>query len=188
MQKPACHIVTADQVANSILAFHEIYNRGYRRIGFVAPNYELKDNGVMFELGFTGGQRMIEDCVKIPPLLLRRREPSLHRASLQAWLKEHKPDAIFTTLTDLPAMLKKEKLKTPDDIALAATTILDTNVNAGIDQHPEEIGRVGFLMLNSLINDGSRGIPAIFRQILVEGSWVDGSTLPDKTLVASAKK
>jgi urease gamma subunit len=77
-------------------------------------------------------------------------------------------------------MLRKEKLSVPEDIALAATTILDTNVNAGIDQHPEEIGRVGFLMLNSLINDGSRGIPKIFRQILVEGSWVDGSSLPDK--------
>jgi DNA-binding LacI/PurR family transcriptional regulator len=182
LQKPASHLVTADQVANTILAYQEIYQKGYRRIGFVAPNFELRDNGAMFELGFIGGQRMVEAEVKIPPLLLRRRDqPSEVRASLQAWLKEHKPDAIFTTLSDLPAMLKKEKLKNPDDIALAATTILDTNVNAGIDQHPEEIGRVGFLMLNSLINDGSRGIPDIFRQILVEGSWVDGSSLPDKT-------
>lgn len=180
LQSPACHIVTADQVANTILAYQEMHRRGYRRIGFVAPNFELKDNGIIFELGFLGGQRMVDDCVKIPPLLLRRRKPSEVRASLQAWLEEFKPDAIFTTLTDLPAMLKKEKLKVPHDLALAATTILDTTVDAGIDQHPEEIGRVGFLMLNSLINDGSRGIPKIFRQILVEGSWVDGSSLPDK--------
>lgn len=180
LQSPECHIVTADQVANTILAYQEIYKRGYRRIGFVAPNFELKDNGIIFELGFLGGQRVVDDGAKIPPLLLRRRKPSEVRASLQAWLKKHEPDAIFTTLTDLPAMLKKEKLKVPDDIALAATTILDTTVNAGIDQHPEEIGRVGFLMLNSLITDGSRGIPTIFRQILVEGSWVDGSSLPTK--------
>ena len=39
---------------------------------------------------------------------------------------------------------------------------------------------VAIMMLNSLINDGARGIPKIFRQILVEGSWVDGATLPPR--------
>jgi urease gamma subunit len=136
---------------------------------------------MLFELGYLGGQRMIDDCIKLPPLLLRRRQSSEVRASFKTWLEENQPDAIFTTLTDLPAMLAGEKLKVPDDVAVAATTILDTNVDSGIDQHPEEIGRVGFLMLNSLINDGSRGIPKIFRQILVEGSWVDGSSLPDRS-------
>lgn len=48
--------------------------------------------------------------------------------------------------------------------------MLDTTVDAGIDQQPEQIGRVGLLMLNSLINDSVRGVPTIFRQILVEGS------------------
>ncbi|MEP4078324.1 LacI family DNA-binding transcriptional regulator [Haloferula sp.] len=181
LQSPVCHIVTADQVANTIRAYHEIHRRGYRRIGFVAPNFELRDNGLIFELGFLGGQRIVDDEVKIPPLLLRRRKPAEVRASLQAWLKEHKPDAIFTTISDLPAMLKKEKIKVPEDIAVAATTTLDTNVNSGINQNPEEIGRVGLLMLNSLINEGSRGIPKVFRQILVEGNWVDGSSLPDKS-------
>jgi len=33
-------------------------------------------------------------------------------------------------------------------------------------------------MLNSLINDDTRGIPGIFRQNLVEGSWGDGTSLP----------
>ena len=47
-------------------------------------------------------------------------------------------------------------------------------------QHPEEIGRVGLLMLKSLINDGARGIPPIFRQIQVEGSWSDGDSAPPR--------
>lgn len=71
-------------------------------------------------------------------------------------------------------------LVTADQVA---NTVLDTTVDAGINQQPEEIGRVGFLMLNSLINDGARGVPKIFRQILVEGSWVDGASLPDRRLI-----
>ena len=180
LKEPCCHLVTADQVANTMLAYQEIHRRGYRRIGFVAHDTELKHNGIIFELGYLGGQRMTEGSAKLPTLLLgdvSRRET---QERLQVWLNKHKPDAIFTTLPEMSAMLREAGLRVPQDVALAATTILDTTVDAGIDQQPEEIGRVGFLMLNSLINDGSRGLPRIFRQNLVEGSWVDGAHLPPK--------
>jgi hypothetical protein len=45
-----------------------------------------------------------------------------------------------------------------------------------------EIGRVALLMLHSLITENARGIPGIFRQLLVEGSWVPGNSLPDRNL------
>ncbi len=57
-------------------------------------------------------------------------------------------------------------------------SILDGGADTGIDQQPEEIGRVGLLVLTSLINDNARGVPRISREILVEGAWVDGSSLP----------
>jgi len=55
---------------------------------------------------------------------------------------------------------------------------LDGNISASIDQHPHEIGRVATLMVISLINDFAQGLPVIFRQNLVQGSWVDGPSLP----------
>lgn len=72
------------------------------------------------------------------------------------------------------------RIRVPDDIAVAATTLVDTGVDSGIDQHPEEIGRVGILLLNSIINDMAIGIPSISRPILVEGSWIDGSCAPPR--------
>ena len=56
--------------------------------------------------------------------------------------------------------------------------MLDGNADAGIDQNPEEIGRVGLLTLVALVNDHDCGVPLNSRQILVEGTWVDGSSLP----------
>ncbi len=96
------------------------------------------------------------------------------------WVKKYQVDAILTGLAELPDLLSKAGIRVPDDIGLACTTVLDVPISAGIDQHPEEIGRVGLLMLNSLLNDGAKGIPPIFRQVLVEGSWVDGPSLPVK--------
>ena len=87
-------------------------------------------------------------------------------------------------MADGPFLLESTGIRVPEDVALAVTTVLDTTVDVGIDPQPEEIGRVGFLMLNSLINDdGARGAPKIFRQILIEGSWVAGASLPDRRLV-----
>ena len=72
--------------------------------------------------------------------------------------------------------------RVPDDVGLATVSILDGNADAGIDQHPEEIGRVAVLLIISLINDHALGVPPIFRQAPVEGSWVDGSTLPERSV------
>jgi LacI family transcriptional regulator len=68
----------------------------------------------------------------------------------------------------------------PGDIGLAALSVLDCPVDAGIYQYPEEIGRVSALALVTLINDNDLGIPAIHREILIKGKWVDGATLPDR--------
>lgn len=178
IHEPACHIVTADQIANTILAVRKIHEKGYNRIGFVTPEGDFSKRGMQFELGFLGGQRLIRDPDPIPTLIVKRDNPSECKVALKHWLENHKPDAIFTTDARMPDLLKELGLNVPDDIGLAVTSILDAKADAGIDQHPLEIGRVGFLMLNSLINDRAFGIPEIFRQILVEGSWVDGASLP----------
>jgi hypothetical protein len=72
--------------------------------------------------------------------------------------------------------------RVPDDIGLATTTVLDTPIDAGIDQNSREVGRTAMLAAISLINDNDRGIPQVCRDILVEGRWVDGKTLPRKTV------
>ncbi len=178
LHEPACHIVTADQIANTILAVRKIHERGYRRIGFVGSMGDFSERGIQFELGFLGGLRLINDPDPIPVVLIPKESPQERRAILGEWLNQNQPDAIFTGDAGLPDLLKQLGRRVPQDIGLAVTSILDAKADAGIDQHPEEIGRVGFLMLNSLITDRARGIPDIFRQILVEGSWEDGSSLP----------
>ncbi|MCU0796567.1 MAG: LacI family transcriptional regulator [Akkermansiaceae bacterium] len=179
--KPEVHVVTADQIANTMLAVQSMHALGYRRIGFTGIAGDFTRRGLLFQLGFAGGQRLIQDPQPIPPLALSDDRPAERSRQLKSWLKEHQPDAILTTDATLGEMLEKCGLHVPDDIGLAVTSILDAKADAGIDQHPEEIGRVGFLMLNSLMNDRAKGIPPIFRQILVEGSWVNGQSLPHRT-------
>jgi LacI family transcriptional regulator len=180
LRYPEAHVVTADQVANTMLAFRKMLERGYRRIGFVTYEGELLENGHLFEAGFLMAQRAVPEDQRLPICGVGGGPHTGRVEAVNAWKEKFRPDAIFTDLSDIQDILKRAGIRVPRDIGLAVTTLLDSGVDAGINQNAEEIGRVGFLTLNSLVNDGARGIPPIFRQNLVEGTWVDGSMLPPK--------
>lgn len=167
------HSVTSDQGLNAMLAFQKILDRGYRRIGFVGSRWHRR----MFGAGYLWAQAQ-HPGPQIPPLLSDSFPVDGHL--LGAWLKKHKPDAILTEYPDLPQLLEKAGYRLPDDLGLATTSVLDCPIDAGIYQNSEEIGRVGVLVLTSLIHYNDHGIPPIHRQILVEGSWVDGKSLPSR--------
>lgn len=176
---PRTHLVTSDQSANAFLAFAEIRKRGYRRIGFATDESNVS-RGHLFEAGYLLAQRGVDPGERVEILSLEKVSNKQRPRAIASWIKRQKVDAIFSDLADLPEVLATAGLMVPCDIPLAVTSVLDAKADSGIDQHPEEIGRVGFLMLNSLINDRAQGIPRIFRQVLVEGSWVDGASLPLK--------
>lgn len=185
---PRMHLVTSDQVANTLLAFGKMSQRGYERIGFVTTGGDLRRSGHLFEAGYLAAQREVDEDRRVPILHLGELSPAQASGALAQWIRDHKVDAIYTDLPAVPSHLKKAGISCPGEIGLAATTVLDTGIDSGINQNPEETGRVGFLTLNALINDGAQGIPSLCRQILVEGTWIDGTSLPPKGEVAGKKK
>lgn len=178
LQVPRTHVVTADHVANTMIAFERIKCLGYRRIGLIVEETRIQESGHFFEGGYMLSQLTVNEADRVPVFPFGSASPSRRGKAILRWIKKHKVDAIFTDVAEVRGVLENNGVKIPDDLGLAVTTVLDTKEDCGIDQHPEEIGRVGFLMLNSLINDRAAGIPEIFRQILVEGSWVDGASMP----------
>jgi hypothetical protein len=123
---------------------------------------------------------VVEEKSRIPIYKADEANPASALSGIGRWIKKHKPDAILTDIQIMVDLVKKCGYRVPEDIGVAAMSILDGGADAGIDQQPEEIGRVGLLVLASLINDNARGVPPIFREILVEGSWVDGSSMPPR--------
>jgi LacI family transcriptional regulator len=171
------HSVTADQAANGLLAFNEILARGYRRIGFVGYNKTTWLAGA----GFLWAQTQRPSTERLPPFLCPEGE-DVERSiiPLKAWMRHNKPDAIVTDVAGLRSLLIRTGYRVPEDVGLASLSIRDCPINAGIDQHPKEIGRVALHTLVSLIHSRETGFPRIYRETRIPGSWVDGSDLPTK--------
>jgi DNA-binding LacI/PurR family transcriptional regulator len=118
------------------------------------------------------------------PLLALPEDFAASRQLMRDWLARHKPDAILTSSTVVPRILEDLGVRVPQDVALAGTTIYDLPISAGLNQHPEEIGRVAVELLVSMINAYDRGTPRVPRRVLIDSEWVDGPSLPPKAEVA----
>lgn len=178
-EKPCAHVVIADHVRNTLLAVEKMRSLGYRRIGFAGFD-NVWDRRWLFDAGFLRAQMEMSPQDRVPVLCLDAIQPRDSQPKLERWLKEEKPDGVLTACLELPEMLEACGYKVPDDLGLAALSVSDFTINAGIDQNSVEIGRVGILALNSLIHDNEHGESAQFRQTLIPGTWVDGSMLPPR--------
>jgi DNA-binding LacI/PurR family transcriptional regulator len=175
-QGPPLHLVTSAQTFNAKLAFEKATAKGYKRIGFVSQ----PDKRKMFLDGYLRSQVDLPRQQQLPVLLIPDAASDQEKAKLAAWLTQNNPDAIMTANPNLPALLMSFGYRVPEDIGIATMSIHDTPINTGIDQNPEEIGKIAVRTLVSLLNEHELGIPKVRNQILVDGNWVEGSMLPDR--------
>lgn len=161
--------VTSDQLANSMLAYDVLRQKGFQRVGYVGTYARERPLGS----GFLWAQSNLPEDERIPAFHPFSHE-SKYLDELKAYIERWEIDAILTEIIDLESVLKRIGYRVPEDIFLAATSVLDCPIKAGIYQNSEEIGRVCVLALISLINDHDLGMPPIHREILIKGRWVDG--------------
>lgn len=180
VMQPRAHLVTSDQLTDGMIAFEHIWKRGYRRIAYVTTR-DTTMKGTRFSAGFLLGQLKMGAKSRLYPLLMGdRKSLKEDQEKLKPWLQKTKPDAIFTDCPGLHKLLASCGYKVPGDVGLATTSVLDGGISAGIDQNSVETGKAAVQLLISLINHNERGIPVICRELLIEGRWVDGDTLPEK--------
>lgn len=174
---PRAHIITSDQLTDGLIAFENIWKQGYRRLGLVS----LPRTDTRFSAGYLFSQMRFSSSTQIPPLIIPENHDEKSRCRMvKSWLRKHTPDSILTDVSQMRATLEKIGYDVPADIGLAAFSVLDGGADSGIDQNSLEIGKAAVQMLISLINHNERGIPQICRELLIEGRWVNGSTLPPR--------
>ncbi len=179
------HVVAGSQLQGGLKAFAQIAARGYLRIGYVC----LPTSTIFGRAGFLTCQADIPAVQRVPVLFLADSAPAPEhrREQLRAWLQAHRPDAILTEISGFSDELAELGYRVPEDLGLAATTTLDCGIDAGIDQRSELIGQTAVETLVDLLHRGDLGLPASPREVLVDGVWKDGASLPARGAAAAVK-
>lgn len=185
VKEPRAHIVTSDQLNCAAMAFERMWERGYRRIAYVTAHRFDLNTGGNFRAGFLSAQDVHMPLRRhLAPLALSEESTAGDIRNLKKWLRTIRPDAVLTSIGNLPEMLERAGCRVPDQLGVAATSLLDGHFDSGVDQNSFEVGRVALATLAGLIHQNEHGVPQYCRRILVEGRWVDGSSLPARRPVA----
>lgn len=178
---PNANLVTPDSFRGMAMAVNKIREYGYRRIGLVVGEFDAGIGGNFCGGFFSANYYQTQNQI-IPPLVSNptqhQKDPKRENQKLKNWLERHRPDALIINEAHVVAQLQALGYRIPNDIAVAATSVHDMPIDAGIEQDAEAVGSVAAETLVKQINFNECGQPEHPRRILVGSKWQDGSSLP----------
>jgi LacI family transcriptional regulator len=156
----------------------QCHARGYRRIGLAFDRAD--DVGRMNDMwvgGFASeAAKWGRDAYRVPPLI----NPQRDRRTFETWFRRHRPDAVIVSqakpVRDWLAELGRE---VPRDVGLVELRCYDPAAgNAGVYYDPARTGALALEMLIGNLHRQERGVPPIAHEVLLQGVWNEGTTLP----------
>lgn len=174
--EPLLPVVTNDQLQIIRLAMQKTIAQGYRRIGLVMDEGWDISVDHLYRAGFLWEQQKLAAADRLPPFLIPNKE------SLADWLRRHQPDALIGKTEFVLPTFKETGLRIPKDLAFVDIFLDDlSGKTAGVIQNHKEVGRLAIEILAGQLQQNKYGIPTIPTTTYVEGTWLDGRSLPPKT-------
>jgi LacI family transcriptional regulator len=184
---PALSFSCVDHHNLALTAFEKALALGYRRPALVLDDVIDRLVECRFSAGFLTGQQTLPANRRIPSfsdVSDTRAAPTL----FHAWLRRHKPDALFILYNDVLDWLKARGVNVPTDLAVIQLEWRATRPQiAGMNQHNDITGEAAVDMLISQIHNNDRGVPAFPRATLIGASWMDGASAPARELPVGEK-
>lgn len=180
LSQPRVHRSAPHYYQHMDLALQKLRRRGYRRIGFAITEEVDRKLACAWRAEFLARTADYDSALRIP---LHRNSNRDFRA-FQSWIRRWQPDALLCleTWIFLP-WLDALGVRCPVDIGILH---LGSNERlpriAGIDQNAEAVGSASIDLLVGQLNRNERGLPSHPKTVLIEGQWIEGASLPNRTV------
>jgi LacI family transcriptional regulator len=180
LHRPALHRVVPHQFQAASLALHHLQLGGYRRIGFLTwEDIDVRVNQ-HFHAAYLAYQTTLPPEDRLPMLAPHGETDDL----LAAWIEQHRPDAVLATLSGFVELL--ERAGFTDFPRVGFASLGGAFVRPGhplhqqvahINQNVTLVGRSGVDQLVAQIDRREHGVPDVANVLMVEGTWVPGTTV-----------
>ena len=176
LRTPNLHFAMADQFANTQLCLQHLTALGYRRIGLALPSPldHLIENRISH--AYYGWQQLQPKRERLPVFDNRIVHFERTAQAYGHWVERWRPDAIMSFPQG--RLNRHLGLKFPQQAGFAHLDCNPSNSGvAGIDQCHEATGAAAVDIVARHLSLGEIGPPPTAHGTLVEGRWVDGSTV-----------
>jgi LacI family transcriptional regulator len=171
--RPELDRVCNHQYQSMLLLARRLYECGYRRVGLALD--AVQDERVFhhWRAGHLAAHSLWGpgDARALTFLATE-----WNRAAFARWFAQARPDAIITIGPFVEEWLGKLGRRIPDDVGVANVDLRPGAAATGIDQNAAMVGAAAVDLVVSLVNQNRRGVPAVPRVTLVQGTFVEGRT------------
>ena len=182
---PRLHRVTHHQTHGMELLIEHLSQKGYRRIGLAIDHLSDTKVGHAWSSYMAGYLLRIPAKERVPIFTTSEssREETLQKFT--RWFERHQPDVLVGHDHQLD-ILKGLGISIPGDVSFAHLSLPSklfphSEISfSGLDQNWTQIGAAAVDLVVAQIYRNERGIPDISKTILLEGSWVEGESTPDR--------
>jgi len=156
------------------LVASQLQSKGYKKIGFAISS---KQNAAA-EQNWISGILLYQNSIPVENKVSVYFPQNLEKDTFLDWYKNYKPDAVVSVNPDTARWLSVEGLKIPDDVGFA---LLDWHPDygpfSGANQNSSYAGEAAVDMLLDQLRRNEFGIPKRPRTLLIESSWIEGTSL-----------
>lgn len=173
------HMAGADLLHGVRESFRRLHRHGCRRIGLIIHDLSDDTKPSIQRAGFLMEMSALPSGDRLPILRLPfRRRPEAHRELYRKWLLRHRPNAVICGDEYILGWTREMGIAVPGQLSLAHLGRHAYLTQwAGIDQHEDQIGAALVDLVVGQINRNEFGLPPFRKQVLIQGTWVDGPTL-----------
>lgn len=178
MREPALHMCAGNMTLGIQTAASELVARGYRRIGVAVTQWIVNRS----QFGYSGGlfhwQQDLPEDERVPMLLFPENDISRGYEVFARWMRAHRPDALITFDTHVPAWLRRLGLSIPEDLGFVAHDWTPRMPEfAGIYQQRDHLAAAAVDLVVTQLSQNERGVPEVPRQIMVPPRWIEGPSV-----------
>lgn len=174
LKEPALHRSCNHQFQSMLLLMRKLFEAGYSRIGLAVDSVQdSRVNNSWSAAHYVGGN-LWGNGRDVPPLL----NQGWGEASFEHWMEKHRPQAIIAASEEVATWLQNLGLRVPEDVGLAMLNLTPGMTGmAGINQNSESVGAAAVDLLVASMRQEQRGAPALPRVVMIEGTYVAGTTI-----------
>jgi len=172
ISKPDLHRTSHSHFSGMTMTLRNLRHKGYRRIGLASLIEQDQRVDHAWQAAYLIHYHDRPPEEQISPLLVSE----WNQRQFKAWLDKCSPDVVVSNNTDPFVFLEKLGYRVPDDIGYACLDLTSDSPYSGIDQLPEDVGRVAVDLVVGQLQNNEFGLPTHARTIQLDGLWKNGTT------------
>ncbi len=163
---PPLHRIAADQFQVVQVAWRNLVQKGYKRIGLVASQADNSRVNHLWLGSCLAWQHNLSRESAVPPMIT----DDWNATTFMEWFRAHQPDVVLS-FPEVHGWMRAAGIRVPQDCGFALLNFEDSRTLAGVDHRVRHLGAAAVSFVAGELAANHFGLPDVRKSLAVESVW-----------------